>query len=652
MTRSISADFWLLLNGRLRRLQGAKRDAGRAGLIRLILVLIGSAMFTGGLYAGSYKFLYWIISRTDYVGGLLTSVLLDYLMLISLGILLLSSFIAALAEVLLSDDLSLLRAAPLREEALFLDRLVMIWVQTAWMPLAFVVPILLGFARAWGRLIAETPGTGSAPDFWALTWLIAFGLPALTLLPAAFSCLSSIVIGRFVSAARLRNTMLIGAIVGGMGLYGASQYLRLDRLLSPQGVDNFIESVRSMERSKTPWLPTDWLAQNLDLALHGDLSAQGFYQDRGLAEQRTEQLLEKALKASGDRPWLRLGLESVIYGRKRNSEPGVLDTLRNLSAKLPFFNMRPPPQKAALWPPFGLLALGGLIIALGMLLARSSYALAYGRSQTGQSQQQGQEGRRKLTRFLNKILPKDVAPFIVKDALVFSRDANQWTQALVIAGMIALSAWGFAAAADRSDLGELAKVLPYATVVLFGVGAWIGTLLTSAASARLVFPLVSLEGEAFWIVRAAPVSMKRLLKAKITLALLPTLLLGTSIAWVVCSALRFTPELTTLALIMALANAVVTCCLGIGMGAAMPDFRFVNVSQLVQGPGGIVFIVLSMTYATLLTGFCAAYVYAEARHTLTPLRGLLMLGAPLLIGLLMAAAALTVGLKRLQRLER
>ena len=654
MRRSVASDLRLLIGGRIQRARGAVRSAGRAGWVRAALVVIGGLLFTGALYGGAYRFLYWIIARTDYVGGLLTAVLLDYLMLIALGILLLSSFIAALAEVLLSDDLVLLRAAPMREEALFLDRLLMIWLQTAWMPVTFVVPVVLGFARAWSRLITETPGTGTEPDAFALAILLGIGLPALTLVPAALSSMGALLVGRYISANRLRNAMLVGAIVGGMGLYAGGQYLRLDRVLSPEGIDNFIESVRSMDRSEVRWLPTDWLSHSVDIALHGDLAALGFYSDRGLAEERTDKLLEDTLKATGDRPWLRLGLEGLIYSRRRNAEPSLLDNLRTLAGKLPFVSMQKPPEKPPLWPPFALIGMGLVLTLLGVFVARRSYAIAYGQSQTGQPEHKP-KGTQAVTRYvhgLRRLMPHQLAPFMLKDALIFTRDATQWTQALVIAGMIALSGWGFAAAADRSNLTQLSEVLPYARVVLFGIGAWIGTLLTSAAAARLVFPLVSLEGESFWLVRAAPITMRRLLLAKLATALLPTILLGCSIAWVVCSALQFTPQLTTMAVAMSLGNAIVTCCLGVGLGAAMPDFRFVNVSQLVQGPGGILFIVLSMTYATILTGFCSSYVYIEARGITTLTRQIALLGLPILIGLVMAASALKLGLNRLSALQR
>ena len=123
-------------------------------------------------------------------------------------------------------------------------------------------------------------------------------------------------------------------------------------------------------------------------------------------------------------------------------------------------------------------------------------------------------------------------------------------------------------------------------------------------------------------------------------------------SWVVCTALKFPADLTVLAVLMALGNALVTCCLGIGLGAAMPDFRFVNVSQLVQGPGGILFIVLSMTYATILTGFCSTFVYFQKTGRFSEWANIAVLTAPTLIGLVLAFAALRLGLTRLERLQR
>jgi hypothetical protein len=655
---AIAGDLRTLGRVRLLRIRGLLRSSGRAGAIRGALIVIGALFFTGGLYTGANRFLYWIISRTDYVGSLLTGVFLDFLMLFALAILVLSSLVSALAVILLSDDLMLLRAAPVRSEALFLERTAVVWLQTAWMPITFVAPILLGFQSAWARFVVEFPGNGDGPDTAGLLWLMAAGLPALTLIPAAFASLLALLFGRFVSAARLRSALIAGFIVAGLGLYAAGQYLRIDSLLSPEGLDDFLTNVEQVESGGATWLPSQWLANGMGIALHGGIAAQSLRQDKAFTDQSRERLLERGAGAveafaGSPQPWLRPVIDSLAYNREGIA--AISAPLTALRRAVPFFAMRRPPPKTPWWPPFALLAIGLVITSLATWVSRGTYRLAHGRSQTGR--QQAAATRRgpwkALIVLATGLIPNRMAMFARKDLLIFLRDPAQWSQLLILVGVLAVSGWGFRAAADQASLAELAKVLPYASVVLFGVGSWVGTLITAAVCARLVFPLVSLEGQGFWLVRVAPVSMRRFLAAKLTVVLLPTVVLGCAITMVVCFTLSFPAHLTQLAVAMAAINAVVAVCLGVGLGAALPDFNYVNLSRLVQGPGGILFIILSMAYATVLTGSASAFVWFLERGSM-PISGaaLRFLAPPAVLGILIAGMALRIGVRRLERLSK
>jgi hypothetical protein len=79
----------------------------------------------------------------------------------------------------------------------------------------------------------------------------------------------------------------------------------------------------------------------------------------------------------------------------------------------------------------------------------------------------------------------------------------------------------------------------------------------------------------------------------------------------------------------------------------------VNISRLFQGPGGILFISLSMGFATLITMTSGGYVAVITRGTADPLRaGFFLLLLPGVIGLLGAALALRIGVRRLETLVR
>ncbi len=83
--REILRDLIHLTRSRLEQTRGNLRLGGRPAIIRLILIVIGGAILVQGIYWGSYRFLYWIISRTDFVGGILTGVFVDYLLLIAMA---------------------------------------------------------------------------------------------------------------------------------------------------------------------------------------------------------------------------------------------------------------------------------------------------------------------------------------------------------------------------------------------------------------------------------------------------------------------------------------------------------------------------------------------------------------------------------------
>jgi ABC-2 type transport system permease protein len=109
---------------------------------------------------------------------------------------------------------------------------------------------------------------------------------------------------------------------------------------------------------------------------------------------------------------------------------------------------------------------------------------------------------------------------------------------------------------------------------------------------------VSLEREAFWLVKASPVSMRAFLLIKFFIYYLPLLLLTEVLVVGTNLLLEVTPFM------MALSSATVFClvpgivAIGIGLGAAYPDFKAENPTQTVTSFGGLVFMI---TCAGLIT---------------------------------------------------
>ncbi len=138
---------------------------------------------------------------------------------------------------------------------------------------------------------------------------------------------------------------------------------------------------------------------------------------------------------------------------------------------------------------------------------------------------------------------------------------------------------------------------PIQTVYLQNVLSFLNMALAGfvlvAVVARFAFPAVSMEGGSFWIVRSSPITLKSFLWIKFWIYLLPLLVLSETLIVATNVLLRVTPLMMgiSVATIFCLTPAVIA--MGIGMGAAFPDFASENPAQSVTSFGGMLFMMLS-----------------------------------------------------------
>jgi ABC-2 type transport system permease protein len=111
---------------------------------------------------------------------------------------------------------------------------------------------------------------------------------------------------------------------------------------------------------------------------------------------------------------------------------------------------------------------------------------------------------------------------LLKDLKVFLRDTTQWSQLLLLVALMMVYLYNFRVL----DLDRI----PYMSGVVKNAYAFVnlamGAFVLSAVAVRFVFPAVSAEGAAFWIVRSSPVSMRAFLWSKFWTGLVPVLVLA------------------------------------------------------------------------------------------------------------------------------
>ncbi|HXW08666.1 MAG TPA: hypothetical protein VD833_25770 [Vicinamibacterales bacterium] len=207
---------------------------------------------------------------------------------------------------------------------------------------------------------------------------------------------------------------------------------------------------------------------------------------------------------------------------------------------------------------------------------------------------------------------------LVKDVKVFMRDVSQWSQLLLLFALVLVYLYNFSVL----DLDRI----PYVTDVVKGVYALVnlgmGGLVMATIAVRFVFPAVSSEGAAFWIIRASPVSMRDFLWSKFWVGLVPVLLLTEGLTIAANEVLGVDPVLKLVAAGAVFGLGFALVGLATGLGARYPRFDADNATQVAGSYGGIMFMILAVSVVLVVIGLAgwpaSRYLWYSAHGMTVP----------------------------------
>jgi len=194
--------------------------------------------------------------------------------------------------------------------------------------------------------------------------------------------------------------------------------------------------------------------------------------------------------------------------------------------------------------------------------------------------------------------------FVIKEVRTFFRDQTQWPQLFLIAALVFIYLYNFSVLPlDRSPIR-----LVYLQNTISFLNMGLAVFVLTAVAARFVFPAVSMEGDAFWIVRAAPVPIRTFLWIKFFVYYLPLLAMAEILIVVTNLFLQVTPFMMVLSTITVFCMVPGVVSMAVGLGAIYPDFKSENPAQAATSFGGLVFMILC-------TGFIGVVALLEAGPT-------------------------------------
>jgi len=198
-------------------------------------------------------------------------------------------------------------------------------------------------------------------------------------------------------------------------------------------------------------------------------------------------------------------------------------------------------------------------------------------------------------------LPGPVRAFITKEIRTFFRDQTQWSQLFLIAALVVLYLYNF----NALPLEKAPIKTVYLQNLLSFLNMGLAGFVLAAITARFAYPAVSSEREAFWLVKSVPIALRSYLWIKFFIYFLPLLILTEILIIATNILLKVTPFMMVLSTttIFFLVPGVVA--MGIGFGAAYPDFKADNPAQTVTSFGGILFMMVC-------AGYIGAVIFLEA----------------------------------------
>jgi ABC-2 type transport system permease protein len=257
-----------------------------------------------------------------------------------------------------------------------------------------------------------------------------------------------------------------------------------------------------------------------------------------------------------------------------------------------------------------------------------------------------------------RLLPLSVVRrhLLLKDVRVFMRDVSQWSQLLLLLALVLVYLYNF-------RVLDLERI-PYMSGVIKNVYAFVNLgmagFVMATVAVRFVFPAVSAEGAAFWIIRTAPISLGDFLWSKFWTGLVPVLVLSEGLTIAANHLLGVDPLLKAITAFAIVFMSFALVGLATGLGARYPRFAADNPSQVAGSYGGIAYMVIAVLFILIVIALLgwpsSVYLFHQSRGIPLDVTQQLAIGVCFLAAALLSAAtwwfSMGSGVRALQEMDR
>lgn len=255
---------------------------------------------------------------------------------------------------------------------------------------------------------------------------------------------------------------------------------------------------------------------------------------------------------------------------------------------------------------------------------------------------------------LMRVFPQTWRALIGKDIKVFWRDPTQWTQLIILFGLLFIYVANLRNATVQT--GHIDILIPKWQMIIsfFNMGAT--CFILSILTTRFVYPMLSLEGRQYWVIGLAPMKREKLVWEKYWLSWLTAFILTEGLMIFSNIILKVSFFIMVLSLGTVFILSIGLTSLAVGLGAMTPNFKEDNPARIANGLGGTLNVVFSLIYIGLviIMEVFPIYLFAIGKLKLTPQVKVLLIpyvAIFILINLIAITLPMYIGLKRWQAME-
>ena len=207
-----------------------------------------------------------------------------------------------------------------------------------------------------------------------------------------------------------------------------------------------------------------------------------------------------------------------------------------------------------------------------------------------------------MSRGLHRLFDSSTAQLVLKEILLMARDWGRLSQLLLLTALVVVYLYNFSVLPSLDT--PAATMFLKKTVAFLNIG--LAGFVLSSLGVRFIFPAVSSEGRAFWILKGSPIGLRKILIVKFFFYLVPMLLLGTFLVTMTNRILGLTGFMVFLSTLTVILLTVGITSLALGMGVVYADLKEVDPNRVFSGFGGLVTMIysgLSVSVVILLEAY-------------------------------------------------